>query len=90
MSIVFVALGFSMIVVGRQFYGAFVAGVTFITGIWLNEQLRLVEDDLNAMWISLAFAVVFGWATFEMRRWAAGAPTRRPRCWAEAGPEHPG
>ena len=71
MTVFHAGLGFVMLLIGRQYYPAFVAGVSYLSIYWLIQQLKLIDGDWNVMWISLGASLVIGMLTYELRRWLA-------------------
>jgi hypothetical protein len=63
--------GFIILLVGRQFYMTFVAGMFFLASAYLIDRLWGTPAGFQAVWVPLLFAAL-GWGlTLELRRWVA-------------------
>jgi hypothetical protein len=65
-------IGFLMIILGRQFYGLFVAGVSFILAAYVASNFFHIQSEWNLMVISLVSGVLGVLFTFPFRRIMAG------------------
>lgn len=75
MGIIDFAVGFIMLVVGRQAYPFFVGGVGYLLGKFLQERVPLIRAEFNEILFPLLIAVLAGILALGIQRvaaWIAG------------------
>jgi hypothetical protein len=71
MAILFVGIGFLMLIAGRPVYSVFVGGICFVVGTTLASQITIFPPALNIFLIPSLFAAIGIVLTQVFKRWAA-------------------
>ena len=73
MSIIMVALGFMMLVIGRQFYITFVGTIGFIVGVYVVQNFSPNQTFWGFIFQAVPFAILGVIMAIFFRRWMARA-----------------
>jgi hypothetical protein len=71
MEVLYVGIGFLMLIAGRPIYSVFVGCIGLLVGSYLADQITFFPSDTNQLLISLLFAVIGVIMTQIYKRWAA-------------------
>lgn len=71
MGIVYVGIGFMLMVLGRPAYWMFTGTMAFVLGNFVAAQMNLFSTETNNLTLSLMFAVFGILLAFLFRRWSA-------------------
>jgi len=71
MDILFVGIGFMMLIAGRPVYSVFVGTISFLVGTYLASQITVLPPEWNTFFVPLLFAVIGVVLTQAFKRWAA-------------------
>lgn len=71
MSIIYVGIGFMMLIAGRPLYWIFVGGIGFMVGNYLGEHTAFVPAEWNNMVLPAIMALVGIAGAYFLRRWSA-------------------
>ena len=55
MAILFVGIGFMMLIAGRPVYSVFVGSISFLVGTYLADQITVLPPEWNSFFIPIAF-----------------------------------
>lgn len=70
--IIYVGLGFMMLIAGRPLYYVFVGGIGCLVGVFLADKVFLFPPDVNAVAMPLILAAIGVLGALGFRRFAAG------------------
>jgi hypothetical protein len=71
MEILFVGIGFMMLIAGRPVYSVFVGSISFLLGTYLTSQIRVFPPEWNTFFVPLLFAIIGVVLTQAFKRWTA-------------------
>jgi hypothetical protein len=71
MAILFVGIGFMMLIAGRPVYPVFVGSISFLVGTYLANQITVFPPEWNSFFVPLLFAILGIGSTMAFKRWAA-------------------
>jgi hypothetical protein len=71
MAILFVGIGFMMLIAGRPVYPVFVGSISFLVGTYLSNQITVFPPEWNSFFIPMLFAILGIASTMAFKRWAA-------------------
>jgi uncharacterized membrane protein len=71
MEILFVGIGFMMLIAGRPVYSVFVGSISFLVGTYLTSQIKVFPPEWNSFFIPLLFAIIGVVLTQVFKRWTA-------------------
>jgi hypothetical protein len=72
MAILFVGIGFMMLIAGRPIYSVFVGSIGFLVGTYLADLITVLPPEWNSFFIPMLFAIIGVALTQAFKRWAAG------------------
>lgn len=70
MAILFVGIGFMMLIAGRPVYSVFVGSISFLVGTYLAGQITVFPQEWNTFFTPLLFAIIGVVLTQIFKRWA--------------------
>jgi len=71
MEILYVGIGFMMLIAGRPVYSVFVGTISFLVGTYLVDQITVLPPEWNSFFIPMLFAIIGVVLTLVFKRWAA-------------------
>jgi uncharacterized membrane protein YeaQ/YmgE (transglycosylase-associated protein family) len=71
MEILYVGIGFMMLIAGRPVYSVFVGTIGFLVGTYLVDQITVLPPEWNSFFIPMLFAIIGVVLTLVFKRWAA-------------------
>jgi hypothetical protein len=69
MAILFVGIGFMMLIAGRPVYSVFVGSIGFLVGTYLAGQIKILPVEWNSLFIPSLFATIAVVLTLVFKRW---------------------
>ena len=71
MAILYVGIGFMMLIAGRPVYSVFVGCISFLIGTYLADQIKVFPAEWNSFFIPMLFAIIGVVLTQTFKRWIA-------------------
>jgi hypothetical protein len=71
MEILYVGIGFMMLIAGRPIYSVFVGSIAFLVGTYLADLITVLPPEWNSFFIPILFAVIGVALTQALKRWTA-------------------
>ena len=71
MALLYVGVGFLMLIAGRPIYWVFAGSISFLVGTYLADQIPVLPPEWNSFFIPILFAIIGVVLTQTFKRWTA-------------------